>query len=68
MPRKSLRAAINALCKECIYDDEMEESWRQQVTDCTSKKCPLYTVRPKTTRKKKDVRAASHQSLERVVG
>lgn len=43
----SLRAAINAKCRECIYDPHSGAgNWRQQVTACTSYKCPLYPVRP----------------------
>jgi len=42
----SLRAAINAKCKECIYDKQDKGNWRQQVERCTSPKCPLFAVRP----------------------
>ena len=43
----SLRAAINAKCKECIYDPiGGRGNWRQQVEACTSYRCPLYPVRP----------------------
>src|SRR5688572_21922364 len=45
--RLGLRAAINAKCKECIYDPISGfGTWRQQVEACTSPKCPLYRVRP----------------------
>jgi hypothetical protein len=47
----SLRAAINAKCKECIYDRMAPGTWRQQVENCTCKRCPLYDVRPKSTKK-----------------
>lgn len=47
----SLRAAINAKCKECIYDPMGGGgNWRQQVEACTSRSCPLFPVRP-TSRK-----------------
>ena len=37
---KSLRAAINAQCLECVC-------WQsREVTICTDLACPLYTVRP----------------------
>ena len=37
---KSLRAAINAQCLECVY-------WQsREVTMCTDLGCPLYAVRP----------------------
>ena len=42
----SLRGAINAKCRECIYDPQAPGTWRKQVQDCTSPGCPLYEVRP----------------------
>jgi hypothetical protein len=43
----SLRAAINAKCKDCIYDPLSGlGNWRQQVTLCQIKSCPLWPVRP----------------------
>lgn len=49
----SLRKAINEKCKECIYDpDGGRGTWRQQVEACTAPWCPLFKVRPKTTKKK----------------
>ena len=51
-PRLSLRKAINEKCKECIYDDSPGNgNWRQQVTACTAKTCPLYRVRPLSSQK-----------------
>lgn len=44
----SLRQAINAKCKDCIYDNLAAGAWRQQVTLCAVDLCPLYEVRPKT--------------------
>ena len=45
----SLRAAINAMCKACIYDPiGGRGTWRQQVEACTAPHCPLYAVRPKS--------------------
>lgn len=50
--KPSLRAAINAKCKECLYDPRAGKgSWRQQVEACTSPSCPLYDVRPKSSEK-----------------
>ena len=44
------RAAINAKCKECIYDGiGGTGNWRQQVEACTSPKCPLFPLRPVST-------------------
>lgn len=45
--RPSLRGAIDAKCRECTYDPKSGAgTWRQQVTACTSRTCPLYPVRP----------------------
>lgn len=51
-PSKSLRTAINNQCKDCIFDPNVKGSWRQQITDCTSKSCALYAVRPQTKAQK----------------
>jgi hypothetical protein len=48
--KPSLRSAINAKCRECIYCPLTGTgSWRLQVKNCTSISCPLYSVRPKST-------------------
>lgn len=45
--KPSLRDAINAKCRECIYDPlSGMGTWREQVGVCTSRACPLYPVRP----------------------
>jgi hypothetical protein len=45
--RPSLRTAIDAKCKSCIYDPlSGMGNWRQQVAACTVTRCPLYAVRP----------------------
>ncbi len=46
--RKSLRGAINAHCKSCIYDREAAGTWLAQVTLCSVHKCELWDVRPTT--------------------
>lgn len=46
-PRPSLREAIDAKCRECVYDSKSGVgTWREQVGLCTSRECPLYCVRP----------------------
>ena len=46
--KPSLRSAINAMCRNCLYDRiSGPGSWRQQIEACTAKTCPLYNVRPK---------------------
>lgn len=46
MSRPSLRAAIDAQCKGCIYDPISPGTWREQVGCCSSSNCPLHSVRP----------------------
>lgn len=46
-PKPSLRDAINAKCRECIYDPKSGlGTWREQVAACTSRTCPIYPARP----------------------
>ena len=52
MNKPSLRKQIDAMCKECIFDGSLGSgTWREQVGYCTSKKCPLYNLRPLPTGK-----------------
>lgn len=45
--RPSLRLAIDAKCKSCIYDPfGGGGTWREQVQACSSANCPLHPVRP----------------------
>lgn len=54
MSRLSLRAAINAMCKSCLYDPgNGNGAWREQVKGCSSSSCPLHPVRPLPVRAKK---------------
>lgn len=46
MTGHSLRAAIDAKCKSCIYDPGDCGNWREQVSGCSSGNCPLHAVRP----------------------
>jgi len=47
MSRPSLRAAIDAMCKSCIYDPGSGNgAWREQVQACSSAHCPLHRLRP----------------------
>ena len=46
-PRPSMRAAINAKCKDCIYDPLSNMgTWVAQTENCPSTNCPLYPLRP----------------------
>ena len=45
--RRSLRSAVNAMSKSCIYDPGSGNgAWREQVQACSSGNCPLHPVRP----------------------
>lgn len=53
MKKPGLRSAVNAMCKNCIYDPLSGlGTWRQQVAGCPCTKCPLYAVRPMPTKEK----------------
>ena len=41
-----MRAAIDAKCKDCIYDEYEAGTWRKQVEECPCLDCPLYPHRP----------------------
>ena len=43
--------AINAKCKECIYDPELRGTWRQQIEACDLNSCTLWPYRPKSRSK-----------------
>lgn len=46
--KDTLRRAIAAKCKGCIYDETEPGTWRQQVEACEILACPLWGVRPKS--------------------
>ena len=48
----SMRAAINAECRECTYDSAAPGTWRQQVEACTVVACALFHFRPKSAPKR----------------
>ena len=48
-----MRAAINRMCRDCIYDAVAGTgTWRQQVEACTVVNCALYEYRPKSEPRK----------------
>ncbi|MEO2173439.1 MAG: hypothetical protein ABGY96_05010 [bacterium] len=47
--------AIEAKCKECIYDPEVEGTWRMQADACELIDCALWKYRPKPRRKTPDM-------------
>ena len=40
------QGAIDAFCKSCIWDNEEEGTWRQQVKACDIESCALHPYRP----------------------
>jgi len=45
--KPGMRGRVNAKCIECIYDERGGGgSWRLQAENCTSFECPLYEIRP----------------------
>jgi hypothetical protein len=46
MSSTPMRQHVNDKCKECLYDEFAAGTWRKQVEECTSPKCPLYPIRP----------------------
>lgn len=52
--RPSWRKAIDAKCKDCIYDPESGlGTWRQQTEACTITDCALWPFRPMSAAKPK---------------
>ena len=50
----ALRKCIDEYCKGCIYDKDVQGSWRDQVENCKATKCELWEVRPVTIGTKKE--------------
>lgn len=64
MSRPSLRAAINAMCRSCLYDPgNGNGGWREQVEGCSSSNCPLHSVRPSPVRAGKSGKDARNGPL-----
>lgn len=47
--RRSLRGAIDAMCRECGGQDGGARFWRVHVSACPCTDCPLWRVRPIAT-------------------
>ena len=47
--------AIEAKCKDCIYDPLDYGTWRQQVERCELTNCSLWPYRPKSRSKMPDI-------------
>lgn len=48
----TIRQAINANCKECIYDPAEKGNWVEQVEACNITKCAFYEHRKLTAKTK----------------
>lgn len=44
--KKSKRKAIDAKCKDCMYDHLDKGTWRQQIDGCWDINCSLWWHRP----------------------
>lgn len=44
--------AINAKCRDCIYDAAQPGNWKQQVGNCAITQCALWQYRPRSRPKK----------------
>ena len=47
--------AINEKCRECIYDEFADGTWRMQVEACELTACALYPYRPVSRSKMPDM-------------
>ena len=56
--------AINEKCKECIYDPEIEGTWRMQTEACELIDCALWDYRPKPRRKTPDMPLSAAVQLQ----
>jgi hypothetical protein len=62
---KSRAQAINAKCRECIYDPYSAGTWREQTSACASSNCALHAFRPLSrTAKTPEALAALRKSLD----
>ena len=49
-PAVKWRAAVDAKCRECIFDPESGlGTWRQQVEACAIDDCPLWPIRARSS-------------------
>ena len=65
--KPSPQKAINAKCKECIYDESPGNgTLHEQIEGCTSPSCPLFDLRPVTskTRQERDEKYLASLSVE----
>lgn len=46
----TLRAAIDACCIDCTFDAAEPGNWREQVSNCHIRDCPLWSHRAKSSK------------------
>jgi hypothetical protein len=67
----SLKKCIEAKCKDCTYDQAAPGTWREQVEQCTVKKCALWEVRPMTVAtinlKRQERAAANELNMDAII-
>ena len=56
----SLRKAIDAMCKQCVYDPLAGGSWRRQTSECEVVDCALWEYRPLDSRAKSTQKKMFH--------
>lgn len=49
--KAGFRKRIDDNCRECIYDEADNGTWRMQVQACTITRCQFWDIRAKTTGK-----------------
>ena len=65
MTRLSLRSAIDAHCRNCIYDPGRGNgAWREQVDRCSSTNCALWPVRPRSSSERLKKADSVHEERE----
>lgn len=66
MKKQSPKQAINAKCKECIYDEHNGGTWREQTENCAVKTCSLYEHRPLTLATKRKISEERFESMTEI--
>ena len=66
--RLTRQQAINAKCKDCVYDKLDDGNWRQQVTRCNGTDCALYPHRPVSRPETRAARNTPTLAVSREVG
>ncbi len=46
MKKITYKQAVEAKCRQCIYDPHQPGTWRRQVAECPCVSCSLHPVRP----------------------